>query len=201
MMEIRIAIPEDAAGILEIYTPIVEQTPISFELSPPDEAEIAARISKTLEHYPYLVCVDDDTIVGYVYGSVFRSRPAYQWTTEVTVYVHDNYRRRNIARALYTALFELLKQQGFVTALAVITLPNDASIYLHNSMGFKSVGIFHKVGYKLNKWHDSNWLELSLSSGDEAPATLIKFPDLPTNSIYTVLEQAVLHLNKHDQNN
>lgn len=194
MMHIRLATPDDAAGILAIYKPVVEQTAISFELAPPTVEDMRGRIAKTMPQYPYLVCEADGVVAGYVYGSTFRSRPAYQWTVEVTVYVHEDYRKRGIARALYTALFALVKAQGYMTALSVIALPNDASIYLHESMGFETVGVFRNVGYKLGKWHDTGWWQLALND-----ALLNTYPpkpitDLSEDEVTQALNLGIIHL-------
>ena len=125
-VKIRLASKNDAPQILEIYSPIVNSTHISFEHEVPDIRDIAARIAATLKQYPWLVCEIDSCIVGYAYASAFRGRKAYQWTTETTVYVHEAFRRRGVSRALYSTLLAILRQQGYRTALASLpcqTLP------------------------------------------------------------------------------
>ena len=188
-MNIHIAKLDDAQGILDIYAPIVEQTIISFELAPPTVEEIQARIAKTRLQYPYLVCKEDGVVAGYVYGSTFRSRPAYQWTVEVTVYVHPDFRRRNIARALYSALFDLLKVQGYVTAVAVIGLPNEGSVTLHEGLGFESVGVFERVGYKLGGWHPTGWWQYAINPPDLMPNSPIAFPDLDAEQVAQIIDK------------
>ncbi len=158
---IRVAGVVDAAAIQAIYAPIVAETAVSFELEPPNVEEMRRRIETTLLTLPWLVC-EGDGVIGYAYAGVFRSRPAYQWTVEVSVYVHAAHRGKGVARALYTSLFECLRVQGYRTALAGIALPNSASVALHERMGFRSVGVFQHVGYKLGAWHDVGWWELSL---------------------------------------
>ncbi len=159
--DIRLATVNDAPQIQAIYAPIVVETAISFELEPPSAEEMRGRIENTLLTLPWLVC-ERDGVIGYAYAGVFRSRPAYQWTVEVSAYVHAAYRGRGVARALYTLLFDCLRVQGYRTALAGIVLPNSASVALHEGLGFQSVGVFHHVGYKFGAWHDVGWWELSL---------------------------------------
>ena len=159
---IRLASTADAPQICQIYRPIVRDTAISFEQAAPDADEIAARITQTLEQYPWLVCDINRQIAGYAYGSSFRSRSAYQWTVETTVYVHPDYQRRGIARALYASLIAILRQQGYCNAIGVIALPNDGSVRVHEAVGFRKIGVFENMGYKLNEWRDTGWWQLEL---------------------------------------
>jgi L-amino acid N-acyltransferase YncA len=123
------------------------------------------RIEATLANWPWLVCERDRQVLGYAYASRHRERSAYQWSCDVSVYVSASYRRVGIGRALYRSLFELLKLQGFRNAYAGITLPNPASVGLHESLGFKPIGVYQDVGYKLGAWHDVGWWELHLGPG------------------------------------
>jgi L-amino acid N-acyltransferase YncA len=168
-LTLRRAEPADAAGILAIYAPIVRQTATSFELEPPTEEEMRRRIAGTLERRPWLVCEAAGAVAGYAYAAAHRERAAYQWSTETSVYVHPDHRRHGVARALYTALLAALRAQGFANALAGITLPNPASVGFHEACGFRWVGIYHAVGYKLGAWHDVGWLELRLREASGAP--------------------------------
>ena len=180
IVHIRLASTADAPQIQVIYAPIVRDTYISFEQVIPDADEVAGRISKTLTQYPYLVCEVDGQIAGYCYGSSFRSRAAYQWTTEVTVYVHPDFQRRGIARGLYTSLFAILREQGYCNAVGVITVPNDGSVGLHESMGFEKIGVFHNIGYKLNTWQDTGWWQLELRPMPENPTPPISIAEFAT---------------------
>jgi L-amino acid N-acyltransferase YncA len=159
---IRLATLDDASGVQAIYAPIVRETVISFELEPPTVAEMEQRIVKTLEHLPWLVCERRGNILGYVYASQHRTRAAYQWSVDVSVYVHPNARRLGVGQALYRSLFALLALQGFYNAYAGITLPNPASVGLHESLEFQPVGVYRAVGYKLGAWHDVGWWQLTL---------------------------------------
>jgi L-amino acid N-acyltransferase YncA len=151
---LRSATPADAEAIHAIYAPIVEQTTISFELEPPAVAEVARRIETTVASYPWLVCVDGETIAGYAYAGKFRARPAYDRTAEVSIAIAESHRGRGLAVPLYDALFSELARRGFHLAVAVVNLPNDASRALHRRAGFTPVGVLHEVGFKFGGWRD-----------------------------------------------
>ncbi len=159
---IRLATASDAEQIQAIYAPYVIHTAISFELGPPTVEEMRRRIIDILPHWPWLVCEQKGKILGYVYASRHRSRAAYQWSADVSVYIDEQLHRLGIGRALYSSLFAILALQGFYNAYAGITLPNAASVGLHESLGFQSIGVYHAVGYKLGAWHDVGWWQLVL---------------------------------------
>ena len=166
---LRGAEPSDAAGMLAIYGPIVRSTAISFELDPPSVEEFAERIARTLETHPWLVCEGDEGVLGYAYATSHRGRPAYQWSTESSVYVASGHQRRGVAQLLYTELFERLRSAHFFNVFAGVTLPNEPSIRLHRSFGFEPVGTFRKVGYKFGAWHDVAWFGLRIQPTEEHP--------------------------------
>ncbi len=166
---IRLATAEDAAAIAAIYAPNVTEGVASFEMIPPDAAEMARRMAASADRYPWLVCERQDGVTGYVYASTHNVRDAYQWSANVTVYIDERCRRQNIGRALYTALLALLKLQGFYNAIAGITLPNAGSVGLHEGMGFRLVGVYRNVGHKLGRWHDVGWWSLALREALGAP--------------------------------
>jgi phosphinothricin acetyltransferase len=166
---IRHADPErDAAACAAIYAPFVSDSAVSFEETPPDPEEFARRIVRVSERYPFLVADEDGDVAGYAYASQHRERAAYRWATDATVYLAERYRRRGIGRALYDRLFDLLSRQGFRTAISGITLPNPASVALHEACGFQLVGVYRSIGYKQGAWRDVGWwqLELSVAGGD-----------------------------------
>lgn len=176
MAEIRVATVADAAAIQAIYAPIVEQTVISFEVVAPTSAEIAQRISKTLESYPWLVWCDEQSVVqGYAYASQHRTRAAYQWSVDTTVYVANTAQRQGVGRALYQQLLATLRELGYYSAYAGITLPNAKSVGLHEALGFTPVGVYHQAGFKHGCWHDVGWWQYQLQTGDQAPAEPRKF--------------------------
>lgn len=175
---IRLARDSDARSLLEIYEPIVRGTVISFEHHVPSEAEMKRRLLTTLERAPWLVCTEDRSVWGYAYAAPFRSREAYRWTVEVTVYVHPRHYHYGVGRALYTSLFECLRLQGYVTAVAVIALPNPASVRFHESFGFHLVGVFRSVGFKQRQWHDVGWWQLGLREPPEVPHVPVPLRDV-----------------------
>jgi len=166
---IRLAALSDGPALADIYRPAVMDSATSFELVPPDSATMAQRIAHIMERTPWLVFERDGVVLGYAYAGIHRERPAYQWSIEVSAYVHRDAHRMGVARALYTSLFAALVVQGFRNAYAGITLPNEASVGLHTAMGFRSVGVYHGIGYKHGAWHDVVWLERALAPRDESP--------------------------------
>jgi L-amino acid N-acyltransferase YncA len=161
---IRDAVPDaDAAACLEIYAPYVRDTAVSFEEEVPARDDLARRIRACAATHAWLVCeAAGGGIAGYAYGSPHRSRPAYRWAADVTVYVAPQRRRGGIGRRLYTALFARLADRGFQVVCAGITLPNDASVGLHRAVGFEPVGVYRRIGWKAGAWHDVAWWQREL---------------------------------------
>lgn len=169
-MLVRHAEPRrDGAPCAAIYAPSVLHSATSFEDVPPDGTELARRIEALSARYPWLVAEDDGRVVGYAYASPYRERAAYRWAVEAAVYVGEDQRGRGVGKRLYTALFDLVARQGFRTVCAGVTLPNDASVALHESCGFKPIGTYRRIGYKLGRWHDVAWWQLDLPDGAEDP--------------------------------
>ena len=167
-MTVRTATPADANAITAIYSPIVTNTSISFELVPPSADEMRGRIVKTLQDLPWLVSEDaQGEVNGYVYASKHRERPAYQWSVDVTAYVREDARGLGVGKRLCQALFAELATLGYFQAFAGIALPNDASVALHESVGFEPIGVYRKVGFKLGTWHDVGWWQRELRSPTE----------------------------------
>jgi phosphinothricin acetyltransferase len=154
---IRVARPEDAAQVCEIYAPNVTQAFASFETEAPGVEEMRARLEKTLVTHPWLVHEEAGRILGYAYGSKHRERGAYQWSADVSCYVRPEARGRGIAKALYADLLRRLEAQGFRNAYAGIALPNEASVRLHESVGFEPIGVYRGVGFKHGAWRDVGW--------------------------------------------
>lgn len=175
---IRLATPSDAVPVAAIYQPAVTDSVISFEADPPDAGAMAGRIRATLERIPWLVCETRTGVCGYAYASRYRERAAYQWSVEVSAYVAPDARRAGVARALYTALFAVLVLQGYRNAYAGITLPNEASVRMHEAVGFTPIGVYRSVGYKLGSWHDVGWFERQLAVRDLEPAPPVPLPGL-----------------------
>jgi len=171
-ISIRLAQESDAEEMLAIYAPIVRDTAISFETTVPSTHDFRERIRSVLRRFPWIVCTAEGSLLGYAYATTFRVRAAYQWTVETTVYVHPDYRRRGVGRALYTTLLDTLRYQGFFRAVAVITLPNPPSVALHEALGFERMGVLPAAGYKHDAWHDVGYWTISLRPPDSAPAEI-----------------------------
>jgi len=153
---IRLAAASDAEAIAAVYRPFVESSRISFEEKAPDAAEIATRMANRL--HPWLVVELDGEVVGYASTGPLRGRPAYRWSVETGLYLAPDVQGRGFGRQLLGAHLELLEQQGFVTAIAGISLPNPASVALHEKLGFSPIGVERGVGFKLGEWVDvSRW--------------------------------------------
>ena len=176
---IREAHAKDGAAISDIYAPYVKETPISFEEEAPGAAAMSERIRETLVQCPYLVAEIEGRVVGYALASRHRARASYRWSVDTSVYLDRNYTRRGIGRALYQTLFPLLARQGYVTAFAGVTLPNPASVGLHEALGFKPVGVYQGVGYKHGAWHDVGWWRLPLLPPPRDPAEPVAWPEMP----------------------
>jgi len=160
---IRLAKESDAPGTLSVYRPFVLLTAITFEYEVPSEEEFRKRISSTQDEFPWLVCLKNDEVIGYAYAHKHRFRNAYDWSPESTIYLSEETHRKGIGKALYSALFQILKLQGYYNVFAGVGLPNVKSISFHRAMGFEDIGIFKKIGYKNGKWHDTNWFQLTLA--------------------------------------
>lgn len=167
---LRQANEQDASAIRAIYAPFCESSATSFELVPPALEEMQARIRKITAHYPWLVCERDGAVLGYAYAGAHRERAAYRWSVDVAVYIGEGQRRTGMGRALYTALFRILVRQGYFKAYAGVTLPNPASVGLHEAMGFTPVGVYRGVGYKLGAWRDVGWWQLALQAERTEPS-------------------------------
>lgn len=166
-MRVRAATPDDAVAIASIYAPYVTGSAVSFEVAPPDAGEMRRRIEAGGGLYPWYAAVTDgERLIGYAYATPFRQRPAYRYAVETSVYLDPEYHGRGAGRLLYQALIRTLEKQRFVQAIAAITLPNDASVRLHEATGFTSAGMYRQVGYK-----GGRWLDVGLWQRGLAPAT------------------------------
>jgi phosphinothricin acetyltransferase len=162
-MLIRHADPaSDGAACAAIYAPSVTVGVASFEEVAPGATEMSERIARTSEQYPWLIAQDGSHILGYAYAGQHRARSAYRWAADTAVYVSPEHHRRGVGRALYGALLPLLRRQGLYAAVAGITLPNAASVGLHERMGFVLIGHYRDIGFKQGEWRTVGWWQAQL---------------------------------------
>jgi L-amino acid N-acyltransferase YncA len=174
-MTIRPATTDDAAACARIYAPYVTDTLVSFETEPPSAEEMARRIEASLAEHTWLVLESEGEtgpeVIGYAYATQHRTRAAYRWACDVSIYLDQERRGKGAGKALYAALLPILKERGYRRALAGIALPNDASIGIHRSFGFTDVGTYRNIGWKFDSWHDVAWMQLDLDpDNEEAPS-------------------------------
>lgn len=162
MLRIRPATPEDAPAILEIYAPIVLETAISFEAEVPSIEEMAGRVEAFSASHVYLAAELAGQFAGYAYSSPHRARATYKTSVDFTAYVAASARGKGVGKALYQALAPATAAKGYHAAFAGITLPNDGSVALHESVGFRQVGVYREVGFKLGAWRDVGWWQMIL---------------------------------------
>jgi L-amino acid N-acyltransferase YncA len=159
---IRSGTAVDAAAICEIYNGYVRDTVITFEEASIPAAEMARRIEDVTARFPWLVAEEQGAIVGYAYATLWRVRSAYRFSVETTVYVAPVQHGRGVGSALYRELLAGLRKLNVHCAVGAIALPNDASVALHEKLGFKKVGQLAEIGYKLGRWVDVGYWELIL---------------------------------------
>ncbi len=186
---LRFASKQDAPRLLKIYQPYVEETDITFEYEVPTVEEFEHRITEISFFYPYLVCEQDDRIIGYAYAHRQAERAAYQWNAELSVYLDNTCLQRGIGKVLYSALIELVQLQHICNVYGCITSPNPSSENLHEKMDFKRIGVFQNTGYKLGCWHDVVWYEKSLVDLTSPPEPLKSIHEVDPQLISQVLHR------------
>lgn len=191
---IRMATPEDAIELRQIYLPYVRETAVTFELEDPTLDDFTERVRTVLQNYPYLVAEQNDQIVGYAYASAFRPRAAYARTAESSIYMDINRRGQGMGHRLYSTLAELLKLQNICNMEACIAHCDPADEFVpatsrlfHERLGFRMVGVFQKCAYKFDRWYDMIWMEKILNKHEDAPKPLIPFPQVDKHDIDKVL--------------
>lgn len=181
------ATPEDAGAVADIYLPYVWDTAVSFETAAPTVQEMRSRMTSTLATLPWLVVTDSQVVKGYAYASPHRARDAYCWCVDASLYLDASIHGRGHGRRIYTALLNLLVAQGYVNAYAGITLPNAASVGLHEALGFAPVGVFRDVGFKRDRWWDVGWWHRRLadpSCSPRAPKSWTELADQVVDSVF-----------------
>ena len=179
---IRAAGASDAHMLAQIYAPYVRETAITFEYEIPTAGEFAQRIAHVRERYPYLVAELDGAVVGYAYAGVLKSRAAYDWSCETSIYVAQDAHSRGVGRRLYQELEAALGGMGITNLYACISYApqpdeylDNASIAFHGKMGYRIVGHFHACGYKFGRWYDVVWMEKRLKEQDGCPAPIAPY--------------------------
>ena len=168
---LRLVLPADAAQIAAIYAPFCLETAISFETIAPDEDTMRERIGTLTQRYPWLVAASKSgDVLGYAYAAKHRERAAYRWSVDFTAYLAPEAQRRGIGTELYRALMKICQSLGYYRAFAGITLPNEASVRFHEKIGFRPIGVYRRVGFKLGKWHDVGWWSIDLLPEGDAPS-------------------------------
>ncbi len=172
---LRLARPSDCPRLAEIFAPYVAGA-ITFTTVPPTAADFEKKLSEILPDYPFLVWESGGQVSAYAYASRHRALPAYRWCAEVSIYADQAAHGKGAGTALYTALLEILRRQGLVNVYAGITLPNAASVGIHEKFGFRRFSLFEKVGFKAGAWHDVGWWEKRFSENlKNPPQELILF--------------------------
>lgn len=189
MNRIRFASPYDALEILKIYSPFIKMTAFTFECDVPKPYEMKRRISSVGSRFPWLICEINGETAGYAFATSGKQKGAYRWNAEVAVYIKEDYRRCNIASALYYAVIELLKLQGYYNVIAYITIPNESSEHFHRAFGFVKSGELSYVGYKLGKWYSVAIYEKQLR-----PITENDAEPLPVKAITEIEESDSEHI-------
>jgi L-amino acid N-acyltransferase YncA len=176
---IRMATQADAETIAAIYRRYVEGSRISFEEAAPDAVEMARRIlGERPGNHPWYVAEEDGRTLGYAASSPFRTRPAYRWTVETGIYLAEDAQSRGVGGALLSTLLDVLERQGYVAAIGAIALPNDASVALHEKLGFVYAGTYRGVGFKLGEWLDVGLWEKELAPRSATPAEPLPYEGL-----------------------
>ncbi len=182
MIAIRAARAEDAAAIAAIYAPYVLGGTVSFETEAPDSRAIRHRMSGSGGLYPWLVATtgeaDGDAVLGYAYATTFRERPAYRYVVETSIYMGGGTQQPGAGRILYEALVDTLRAQGFTQAVGVLSLPNSASIALHEAVGFRRAGVYREIGFKQGRWIDVGFWQCALNEGTIPPKEPRPFRDV-----------------------
>jgi phosphinothricin acetyltransferase len=173
---VRRASQRDAAACVAVYRPYVENTAISWEVEVPSADEMASRIASAQRAHEWLVLEHADQVIGFAYGHALNRMPSYTWSVETGIYVSADHHRAGCGRILYTQLLHRLTERGYRQAFAGITQPNEASNGFHRSFGFRGIGLYRRVEWKHNSWHDVAWMQLDLlnpAGQDEPPGPII----------------------------
>lgn len=182
-IKIRTATIEDAEKLLEIYKYYIKETAVTFEYEVPSVEEFQNRIRNVLEHYPYLVAEADGEIIGYSYAGQFHPRAAYAWNAEMTIYLKHGIQRNGVGRQLYTMMENILREQGLLNLISVITKPVDEysdfnSVQFHEKMGYILEGELKNSGYKFNRWYTTYYMVKTIGTPQEEMLPIRDFDEV-----------------------
>ena len=182
---VRMARPEDAQAMADIFRPYVLETAVAFEYNPPGAEHFRALMEDRMRKYPFLVTEEDGQVTGYLYVSPFKARPAYDWAIETSIYIRQDCRGKGYGRLLHDRMEELLKRQNILSMYACIAYTEVEDQYLvnhskrfHAHMGYELTATFPKCGYKFNKWYDIIWMHKEIAPHVDRPSPIIPFPQL-----------------------
>jgi phosphinothricin acetyltransferase len=173
---VRRASPRDAAACVAVYRPYVQNTAISWEIEVPSVDEMALRIASAQRAHEWLVLEHDAQVIGFAYGHALNHLPSFTWSAQTGIYVSGDHQRAGGGRTLYAEVLRRLTERGYRRAFAGITQPNEASTRFHRSFGFRDAGLYRRVEWKHNSWHDVAWMQLDLpgpADQDEPPGQII----------------------------
>ena len=182
---VRMARPEDAQAMADIFRPYVLETAVAFEYNPPGAEHFRTLMEDRMRKYPFLVTEEDGQVTGYLYVSPFKARPAYDWAIETSIYIRQDCKGRGYGRLLHDRMEELLKRQNILSMYACIAYTEVEDQYLENHskrfhahMGYELTATFPKCGYKFDKWYDIIWMHKEIAPHVDRPAPVIPFPQL-----------------------
>lgn len=198
MVTVRLATAADAAGVLSVYAPYIEETAVTFETTVPSLDAFAARMDEVVGCYPYLAVEEDGSIVGFAYAHRLGERAAFAWNVELSVYFAPGQTGRGRGSVLFWALIDLLSQQGVRNAYSLVTMPNEASRRLHAKLGFELMGIQRQAGFKQGRWHDVAWLRKAIGPFGDEPRPVVPLGELDATAVREVLDAAEAAMNAED---
>lgn len=187
-MKLRLATQEDVPALLAIYKRYIP-TNITFEYALPSEEEFSRRVESISSFYPYLVAADGESVLGYAYAHRIAERAAYSWGAELSIYLHPDAAGKGLGKRLYRTLIELLRLQGVRTVYGLVASPNPRSEALHQSMGFRLMGVQKNAGYKNGRWIDLLWFEKPIAPYDLEPIPLVPAHLLPPAAVQNILSK------------
>jgi len=172
---LRNATVQDVPVMLDIYRPYILDTAITFEYEVPTFEEFEARFRNVTERFPWLVWEENGMVLGYAYASPFKTRAAYQWDADLSIYLREDCRGKGIGKALYSELENRLRDLGYHVLYGVVTSANEASCRFHEALGYRPIATFERTGVKFGRWYGITWYEKRIREGVPEHAPMIPF--------------------------